>query len=228
MDLKAHYDKLYSDAIRKIRSGGYETDPLIGSPYDKRLGLTLIIRPDIRVKNKFRQFLDELKTLEPRQYYYPASDIHVTVMSVISAYPGFDLTRIRPGDYIRLIEKSIARQKPFEINFNGITASPSCIMIRGFFTDQTLNTIRDNLRTNFRDSGLQQSMDVRYPIQTAHSTVVRFREKLNDQEKFVRLLEKYSGHDFGTFTAGTLEFVCNDWYQRKNRVRELYRFRLQE
>ena len=226
MNLKQHYEALYTSSIKKIKSDKYETDPLIDSPQDKRMGLTLIIRPSDHVKTRIKNFLDELRAADPHQYYYPESDMHITVMSVISAYPGFDLQSVSIPDYTDTIKKSLAGLKPFDICFSGLSASPSCIMIRGFFNNNTINTIRDNLRANFRDSGLQQSMDSRYVIETAHSTVVRFREKLSDKERFLNLIEQYHEQDFGTFTADTVEFVCNDWYQRKKYVSGLCRFRL--
>ncbi len=226
MNLKQHYEALYTSSIKKIRSDKYETDPLIDSPLDKRMGLTLIIRPSDQVKTRIKNFLDELRDVDSHQYYYPESDMHITVMSVISAYPGFDLQSVSIPEYTAIIKKSLTGLKPFDICFSGLTASPSCIMIRGFFNDNTINTIRDNLRTNFRDSGLLQSMDSRYVIEAAHSTVVRFREKLSDKERFMDLIEQYREHEFGTFTADTVEFVYNDWYQRKKYVTGLCRFRL--
>lgn len=226
MDLTAHYDHLYRDAVIKIATGHYQVDPLIDSATDNRHGITLLIRPGAQVKRRIQTFLCELKALEPQQYYYRDSDIHITVMSLITCYPGFDLNQISVADYVALIRESLQGLQAFEIAFRGITASAAGVMIQGFFQDQTLITIRDNLRTNFRNSSLQQTIDKRYSIQTAHSTVVRFREKLENPDNFLALLDRYRHFDFGTFPVDSLELVFNDWYQRKEQVKTLHRFSL--
>ena len=226
MNLVEHYDNLFKESIQKIKADNYQIDHLIDSTLDNRFGVTLIIRPDILVKNNIQTFLSDLKTIEPEQYYYPDSDIHVTVLSVISCYNGFDLAQISILDYIELIKKSIATQKSFGIEFRGITASPSCIMVQGFLNDDTLNNIRDTLRINFKDSGLQQTIDKRYAIQTAHSTVVRFRKRLTHKDEYLEVLDNYRDYHFGTSTIENIELVCNDWYQRKEFVKDLYRFNI--
>lgn len=111
MEMIKYYNKLYDDSIKKIELGNYEIDNLIDSPSDKRFGVTLLIRPNIHIKNKIQKFLDELRVIEPDQYYYPNSDIHLTVMSIISCYDGFGLRNITIADYINLIKKNINHKK---------------------------------------------------------------------------------------------------------------------
>lgn len=224
MNLVEHYDNLYQESIQKIKSDDYQTDNLIVSTKDNRFGITLVIRPDISVRNNIQTFLTELKAVESDQYYYPNSDIHITIMSLISCYNGFHLSQISIPDYVELIKKSIPERKGIQIEFKGITASPSCIMVQGFLADDTLNEIRDNLRVNFKNSSLQQTIDERYPLQTAHSTVARFCKKLTRKDDFIKTLENFRNHYFGVSTINTMELVYNDWYQRKEHVKELYRF----
>lgn len=127
-------------------------------------------------------------------------------------------------DYVALVQKSLEGLHPFEISFKGLTASPSCILLQGFWKDDTLNQIRENLRQQFKSSGLQQSIDQRYTIQTAHSTIVRLRKPLQHKDQWLECVEAYREFDFGAFRVNELELVCNDWYHRK--VKELYRFDL--
>jgi 2'-5' RNA ligase len=225
MNLAEHYHKLYTESIAKIAAGNYETDHLIDSDTDYRFGITLVIRPDAATNNNIQQFLSEAKAIEPDQYYYQNSDIHITLMSIISCYEGFDLKDIHVQDYIQLIQQVLAKHKSFKIQFKGLTASPSCILIQGFLTD-TLNEIRDDLRAGFKNSELQQSIDKRYAIQTAHATVIRFRSALENKDALVQLIEKYHDFDFGTFEVKQVELVYNDWYQRERFVKKLQVFKL--
>ncbi|AZI27798.1 mutarotase [Pedobacter sp. G11] len=225
MNLTEHYNKLYTTAAAKITAGNYEIDHLIDDEKDQRFGITLVIRPDQNTKMNIQRFLTEVKAIEPDQYYYQDSDIHITVMSIISCYAGFELSQIDIQDYIQLINQVLKKHKSFKIQFKGLTASPSCILIQGFLTD-TLNEIRDDLRLAFKNSALQQSIDKRYTIQTAHATIMRFRDKLRNPTRLLSLIEQYRGFDFGTFTVDQIELVYNDWYQRERFVESLHVFKL--
>jgi 2'-5' RNA ligase len=226
MDLTNHYNQLWIQSLSRFEQGEFEYDPLIDDAGDKRFGITLIARPDQHMRENIQYFLSKLNTVEPEQYYYPTSDIHITVMSIISCHTGFDLAQIQVEDYVRLIQNSLQRVEKFQVVFRGITASPSCIIIQGFPEDDTLHNIRDNLRVNFKNTDLQQSIDKRYAIQTAHSTVVRFRKPVVQQEAFLAALKAYRDFNFGTFETDHLELVFNDWYQKKEIVKTLATFPL--
>jgi len=89
-----------------------------------------------------------------------------------------------------------------------------------------LNEIRNDLRAVFKNTNLQQSIDKRYAIQTAHSTIIRFRSELENREALINLVQKYRDYDFGTFDVENIELVYNDWYQREKHVRKLHTFSL--
>lgn len=224
MDLNQHYNNLYEESIEKILKDAYIIDYQIDSLLDNRFGITLLIRPSIQVKNSIQHFLDELKPIDSEQYYYLNSDIHITVMSIISCYGGFDLATVSVPDYVEIIEKSLVGINSFEINFKGISVSPSAILIQGFTNSNFLNDLRNSLRNNFKNSGLEESIDKRYSISTAHSTVVRFRKKIKNKDKLIEILEKYRDYDFGKFTVEKYDLVFNDWYQREQFVQQLHQF----
>ena len=226
MNLTEHYNELYESSIRMIENEDYKTDLLIDSPNDRRFGITLLIRPPENIKNRIQVFLKDLKQVDPSQYYYPNSDIHITVMSIISCYEGFQLDQISIPNYVDLIKESLSGIDRFEIKYKGITASDSGIMIQGFPENEILNKLRNNLRIKFKNSDLEQSIDKRYSIQTAHSTAVRFRRKLQNKNEFLKIIESYKNADFGSFEIKELELVFNDWYQRQKKSKLLEKFRI--
>ncbi|SHM10686.1 2'-5' RNA ligase family protein [Flavobacterium saccharophilum] len=215
MNLQEHYNQLYTKSSKAILEGNYKVDDQINDVSDSRFGITLLIRPNDEIKAKIQLFLNEVREIDSKQYYYPNSDIHITLMSIISCYKGFTLDKIRTEKYIEIIEKSLIDVDKIKIEFRGITASTSAIMIQGFPTDESLNILRDKLRENFKKSTLEESIDSRYAIATAHSTVLRFQEKVENPEKLMAVVEKFRDYDFGEFTVDKLELVYNDWYQRK-------------
>ncbi|WP_026730324.1 2'-5' RNA ligase family protein [Flavobacterium denitrificans] len=226
MNLSEHYNQLYKTSSEAISAGKYAIDSELKNESDSRFGITLLIRPSDEVKANMQLFLNELKAIEPKQYYYPDSDIHITVMSIISCSEEFQLTQISPNDYIQLICKSMVDADKIKIHFKGVTASPSALMIQGFPTDQTLDNLRNKLRENFKNSELQQTIDSRYTISTAHSTVMRFQEPLQNPKKLIEITDKFRDFDFGEFDVKNLELVYNDWYQRKSTTRVLGNFGL--
>ena len=224
MDLAAHYNQLFTNSVQAISTNNYVIDFEIDSKSDQRFGITLLIRQSEAVKNKIQLFLKELKEHEPSQYYYPNSDIHITVLSIISCHDGFSLNQIDLEQYIAVIQENIASLNNLEIGFSGITASHSTIMIQGFPTNDSLNTFRNVLRDAFKKTNLQQSIDSRYTLFTAHVSVCRFRKPINNTEKLVSFLEKYRKTNFGKFEVKELELVYNDWYQKKEKTQLLHQF----
>lgn len=224
MNLENHYKKLYEESVGKIASDHYEIDNLIESDKDNRFGITLLVRPPIEVKDRIQEFLEIFKKIEPNQYYYPNTDIHITVMSIISCYDGFDIEKIDLPKYIKLIEKCTFEKKEINIAFRGISASPSGIMIQGFMDNNGLNNIRGKLRKEFKNSDLEQSLDKRYSIQTAHTTIIRFKAEIKQKGKFLQALNENINYDFGTFKVNKFELVYNDWYQSEKYVKLIHEF----
>lgn len=226
MNLTEHYDQLYKTFSEIISAGKYAIDSELKNESDSRFGITLLIRPNDEIKANIQTFINELKKAEPEQYFYPDSDIHITVMSIISCSENFSLNQISPNEYIEIICRSLVEVDKIRIHYKGITASPSAIMIQGFPSDETLNNLRNRLRENFKNSRLQQSIDSRYEISTAHSTIMRFQEKLQNPKQLIEIAEKFRDYDFGEFEVKNLELVYNDWYQRKSSTRVLGDFGL--
>ncbi|MEO6168812.1 MAG: hypothetical protein ABIO46_15835 [Chitinophagales bacterium] len=221
-DLSAYYNSLFDESVKAFLAGDYFIDAQINSLSDNRFGLTLIIKIDDSIKIKIQSFIDDLKNIDPHQYYYSQSDLHVTVMSIISCYDGFSLENISVTDYIKVIEKSMTDINAIEIDFHGVTASSSAILIQGFLAEDALNNLRNNLRMNFKSSGLEQSIDKRYSIFAAHITVARFRQKIKDPPKLIHMIEENRRRDFGKMKVEQLDLVYNDWYHREDFVKQLY------
>ncbi|KFF05454.1 2'-5' RNA ligase family protein [Flavobacterium reichenbachii] len=226
MNLNEHYKELYKKSSEAILSKNYVLDQQINDASDSRFGITLLIRPSEKIKSEINLLLNELKEVDSDQYFYPDSDIHITVLSIISCHEGFDLNQISPHDYIEIICKSLVDIDKIKIAFRGVTASSSAVMIQGFPLDDSIDILRNKLRENFQNTNLKQSIDSRYTISTAHSTIMRFKENLKDPEKLIAVTEKFRDYDFGEFTVENLELVYNDWYQRAENTKVLGEFRL--
>ncbi|OGX91197.1 2'-5' RNA ligase family protein [Hymenobacter coccineus] len=214
MDLQAYYDAMRATAIQRLTQGQAALDPLIDSPDDDRRGLTLLARPPARITAALAAIMDDFRRTEPHQYYYPAADVHLTVLSIISCYRGFELPMVDAAAYRATVREIVGPVRPFGVTLSGLTASPGGIIVQGTPTGPGLAELRDRTRAYFQHSPLQQSIDQRYSIQTAHSTVIRFRANLLDTKTLLTKIEKYQHHFIGTFEVDEVELVFNDWYQR--------------
>jgi 2'-5' RNA ligase len=226
MDLELHYDDLWSKSIQAYEQGRFHLDYWLDRKDDDRFGITLLLRPGESVKKNIQKILTQLQSIEPHQYYYPASDIHLTGMSIISCYSGFQLEQIRIDDYRSLLTECIKDISPFSIHFKGVTASDSCIMIQGFPQDDQLDQLRDLIRQKFRKAKLENSLDKRYTLKTAHLTVLRYRTPLQHPKEWIQQIAAFRDSDFGLGPINQMELVFNDWYQRTEKVKKLHVFEL--
>ena len=226
MDLEHHYEQMYQQAKPELQAGRVVIDPWLGQAGDDRYGLTILLRLTQEVEDKVQAALDEFRAIEPGQYYYPASDLHVTVLSVVSCQSGYVLPEGLVHRYVEVVKQALQGVPPFSLSFRGLTASPEAIMVRGYMEDDTLNKVRTSLRQMLLKSGLPQTMDKRYVLQTAHATVLRFAKPLLQGQRLVAMLEQFGDYEFGRARMAELELVYNDWYQRRAKVMTLARFPL--
>lgn len=124
-------------------------------------------------------------------------------------------------DYAEVFKEAVRDVGSFEIQFKGITASPSCVLLQGFMPNELLSDLRQKLRVAFGSSKLHTSRDQRYNIATAHSTVMRFKESLRDSKKLLECLSAYREFDFGVHTIDRVELAFNDWYLKKANTKRL-------
>ncbi|MEM7368454.1 MAG: hypothetical protein AAF587_07605 [Bacteroidota bacterium] len=221
------YDQLWESTLPLFQRRAYTLDPFLhGLSEDNRRGLTLIVRPSEQVKHAIQEMLHNFGLLLPAQHYYELQELHTTVLTLISCEPGFTTSSLDIPAYIETIEEGLREQKSPEIWYQGISASTSAIMVQGFPTNFGLEQIRDSLREAFRSSGLYHTIDKRYKLVTAHSTVMRFTSLPDpvENEAFVNLLASYRHKDFGMCSPSEVELVVTDWYLSKANARTLASF----
>ncbi len=220
-DLKNLYSQMWIDSIDKFKNNNCEIDSLINDQSDMRRGITVLSYLDNSVGEKISNFLNELKIIEPEQYYYPRSELHLTILSVISCITGFKLSSINVEAYTSIFQEAIKDIGGFKINFRGITVSPSCILIQGFPDSNKLNHLRESLRVGFKASKLESTIDSRYKLSTAHTTAVRCLAPFKNNNELMAILSKYKNYDFGTLEVNSLDLVFNNWYQNSSITKTL-------
>jgi len=217
---------MWTAAFPKIKTGQVITDDQIDNPVDSRRGITLLIRPSQPVIDNIQQFLQKTKMIAPNQYYYPPTDLHLTTLSIFSCQPGFELNQIDLSQYKQIIQHTLNDFPPFTINFSGITLSASGIVAKGYDTTGTLNEIRAAIRKAFKATILTNTIDKRYVLKVAHSTLIRFKNPLLNPALLSDFLAKQQTIPFGITTVNAIDLVFNDWYMKTEKVRLLERYPL--
>lgn len=225
-DLRSHYDKMFQDASDSFSKNHYVLDHLIDDVNDNRFGLILNARPTQEIKNNVEVIQRRFKAIDPTQYYYPPDDLHFTVIAIISCKPAFTISGLDIDSYKQIIQDALWSIDPFEINCSGVTAFSGGIMVQGFPSEDKLNLLRDSLRRKFNASSLFHTIDSRYRIQTAHSTIIRFRNPVQNIQLLRQLLLENRTMLFGNFVVEEIELVYSDWYQRKKNSTVLGKFKL--
>lgn len=214
MNINTTYNEMWQRTLPLLKSGIVETDPMIFNKKDTRRGMTLLFRPPAHLVASIQSFLQAAQQIEPNQYYYPSTDLHLTVLTIISCQPDFKRHDINVSLYQPIIEEALSTIPPFKIRFQGVTASPNAILIKGYPESNGLELLRHRLREGFKRANLKNSIDHRYAIRTAHLTVIRFRENIKEPTVFADFLEKHLNTSFGLAEINKIELVFNDWYQR--------------
>ena len=231
MDMSEKFDAIYKmlwdTSFTLVSRGDIEIDRLITNPdADQRRGLTLIFRPPVELKQSILTFLDELRQIEPGQYYYPESDLHFTVLSLFTATVDHQREYDRLKEYQNAVENTLTGIPPFEFRVSGLTVSKSAVMLCGYPRPDHLNAIRNTLRQNLIRGGLSQGLDKRYVLTAAHTTVMRFSRPLVNPAGLAEFLQENKHKTFGEFVVDGLDLVKNDWYMAQHNTALVHRYSL--
>jgi 2'-5' RNA ligase len=226
-EIQQVYGRLWSEAVSAFERNDLEFDPhLLNKAQDLRRGLTLAFRPNRGVQDSINAFLHELADAAPGQYFYRPEEFHVTVLSII---PGSEFWQDKMQHLAAcqsIIGGVLEKHRSFSIAFQGVTASPGAVMIQGFPGDDTLARIRDDLREALRRNNFADQLDVRYKINTAHVTVMRFCDDRADWKRLPALLKANRTTDFGETCVAALELIFGDWYASAQVARTIQEYPL--
>jgi hypothetical protein len=226
--LAARYDALWDAAAPDVRRGRVTLDPwLARKDVDTRRGVTLLARPAPAVADGLVALCGELRALEPEQYYHPRPDLHLTVLSLLSATADYAPYLAHAESYRAAVEAALDGAPAFAVEARGVTLSHGAVLVQGFPAGDALARQRERLRTVLAERGLGASVDARYRLETAHTTLVRFVAPLRDPARFVDALAAARARRFGTTVVERLELTLSDWYQSAEHTRPLGAFALE-
>ncbi len=213
------YNQMFEESSRSILRGGISLDPhLLNLELDKRLGISLLIP----VQNDFLPQINQIKLLEPDQYFYPSTDWHITLQVIVTGNNQFNPENHPIRKYISILDSVLNDIHSFKIDFHGLTLSDGAVLAQGF--SEEIQKIRKKIRTAFDSEGLV--IHERYFPQTAHVTLMRFRKPLQNPRTFINILKEARNIPFGYYQVNSVKLNICDWYNQKEKRYELSSFML--
>ena len=210
--LDHHYDSIISENRDKILAGG-KGDPFLQNALtDNRMALVVLIRITSEIAERINSCIEDLKCIEPDLYFYPAKDFHITVMDVLRGEEGREIPP-NIGEYIQCIEECSKDISPFNIVFDGLTASDNAVMVRGYYEDG-LMIFRQKLRDMLAQRGLL--LEERYKTVSSHVTISRLPNKYQNPEKLLDYIKR--PRLFGTMTVHEMEISFHNWYDTRKEI----------
>lgn len=185
---------------------------------DDRMCLTyLYVLPDV-LKAKIRPIIDELRKVDPNQYYYKDDSLHMTIQCIrqIADSPNFT-----QGDVaaVSSLSEHITSHKPLSLDMDGLFMMPTSLGIRCFH-DQESHDFIHSLRNKLVEIGVPD--DKKYfddKTIVANMTLCRFYNKPN--EKFLETFNKLKSINFGKLNVDKIHLVSTNGIFQKER-RDIY------
>ncbi|WNJ18540.1 hypothetical protein [Pontibacter sp. G13] len=203
-------------------------DPwLLNLAEDRRRGISLIWPIEWVNPQEWLDLQGEMKALLPEQYHYPLEDLHLTVLTIISCVEDYAALEIKTSDYVEVIRKAFESSDVEQLVFEGLAATHAAWLMCGYSELGGLERIRARVRKEMHASGLYHTMDKRYLLNTAHSTLGRFQKEMDGEMggQFWAFLQKWK---FKALPAvkpiSKMQLVENDWYMRRGKVNVLESF----
>ncbi len=208
------YDEINGQGLGAIRGGGAEVDPALagdGALEDGRRGVSLVM--PVRgsgIEEAYAGVVEAFSRVEPGQYYYPFSDLHVTIFDFLSVRAGYQRDGGLETAFAEVAADALEGFS-LELEFRGLAFSPAAGLIRGFDGDGLVG-LREGIRKGMRERGL--ALDERYESRSAHACFCRFREGPRRPLELCRLVEASRDTVIGQLRVGRVELVEHDWFNR--------------
>lgn len=216
MQLATLYNNINQQGISAIKNHQEQLDSnLRNFDKDMRRGLTLTASLPAHASRNIMFCLQKLAAIEPKQYFYPPADLHITIIDLIAASSDFSLSAFEEEKYKNAVGEIISQIGPIHWHLAGMITSSGALLVKGYYSAE-LSTLRHALRKELPLHDLL--LKERYPTISGHITVVRYTNPFQQADRFLKTLEEFKSINFGQFTTSSLDLVVHDWYNHNSRL----------
>jgi 2'-5' RNA ligase len=161
---------------------------------DDRLGVNLIARPPVEVVKFILRAQRQLKSIEPDQYYYPWTDLHLTVKCL-----GFECSHDEINEVVSVVQSLheqifSAAQAPYLVS-PSLVVDEHTVSLQFLDLSRRLLKLRTVIGERFRRSGITTGNQQYYPV--GHINFLRYTRPLQtDANAWLTKIQKISVPDF--------------------------------
>jgi 2'-5' RNA ligase len=158
--------------------------------------------------SKIAKLQDELRDADSRQYYYPASSLHLTIQNVRteSIPPLFNQDDIEKAKQVFV--KVIPKYKSIKCHLKGLFELPTSLSVRGY-TDESLRDLVLDLRRELISAGVPDNKKyASNSIFFCNSTICRYQVQPND--KFFEIVRQNKDLNFGVVCINEVSLVTTN------------------
>ena len=224
--LSSLYGRLCREGRAALASGRVDELPYVNDlGADGRLGLTLVAHPSDAVASRMLAATEELRRSCPGHFYYDKERLHFTLLPLVAATDPPKVSDALARRFAEPILDVLRESGPFEVEFEGVCATSSSLIVKGYPVGDGLATLRNRLRERLAGSGLADQVEERYRSVGAHVTLAR----LIRTGETVRLLEAVSVMEdraLGSMLVEETRLVVNDFYMSPDKVRAVAECRI--
>jgi hypothetical protein len=175
IDVQAEYDRIAADGMRTLLTGQAvpEALPTDGEP---RWGVSAVLRPAGQTAASMMQLIAELGLLADEEHlWYAESGLHTTIRSIEP------FRTIVPGDdkavagYFDALVRVASATPHIGIEYRGVIASPSGVLVQGLPQSAALQECRERLHAEIQDKVPANAMELKSRRVTAHVSLGVFR-----------------------------------------------------
>ena len=190
---------------------------------DTRRGLTLLVAVAPTVAATAANALADLRRAAPELYYYPAADLHVTLLTPLSGQPNQQLSARQFQAYHTALQDVFRQQTAFVIEFVGFTLTLGAVLLQGY-PRPAFQVLREQVRARLLAAGLPVAE--RYQSVSAHVTAVRFPVAPVAPVSLAEYVQARREVPLGQQVVTEILLVWNDWYNQQQRTQLLVRYAL--
>ncbi len=193
---------------------------------DPRLCLTLAnwIDPDLALSID-ETLIQPLKAVDPRQFYYPQTSLHTTLLTLFLAADPPMFTASEVAVIKKVLEKVIPTLEPITYHLKGLFLMPNSIGLRGY-TGSELYTAIKTIRTALEKEGIKINPGVASDeVYFGHITLCRFTTPPNSA--FWHKTVELRNRSFGYKTVKCWDLLATNFAFASNSIQKFGKFTLQ-
>lgn len=175
---------------------GVEPDSLLqqemtAAGADQRYGVNLIVRPPLSVISYIHTIQDRLRAHEPRQYFYPSDDLHLTLIELCSSRSQSEAEALA-AVVVNVLPEMVQTASRAVLVRPLLGYDRRACAVNFLPADQRLQALRDHFTAQLLRQGV--TITPRYAPQSAHVTIMRYLRPLHSERSaWIELLEAEPG-----------------------------------